>query len=410
MSKEKPDIKIHLPTADFVRQCVRSYYSTQQIPVVSHVQNREFGSILPGRSMWRHIAMRDMNALQDFLVTNCPAHMYYSSAYYEKPGARTMLDKVWQGADLIFDLDADHIPGAEELSYKEMLESVKEQFIKLLDDFLLKDFGFEQKDIGIYFSGGRGYHAHVRHESVKKLNSHERREIVNYITLPEKDISRLVRMETYDVTEYKGRFSKKEICILPDPESSGWKRKLRNGLFEYLDEGQDRERKAIVKELVGFEGIGKKGAEDIWTILFDGDTETCGAANIKRSNRLEAFDNDQLRDKFLRFILDRRTRKMAGETDEPVTSDIKRLIRLPGSLHGKTGFMVVELGLDDLKDFDPLKDTVWKGFTGETDMMVLADHDFELLGENWKLKKGEEITLPTAAAFHVILQRKARVG
>jgi DNA primase small subunit len=37
---------------------------------------------------------------------------------------------------------------------------------------------------------------------------------------------------------------------------------------------------------------------------------------------------------------------------------VKRLIRLPGSLHGKTGLKVVKIDLDELKDFDPLRDAV----------------------------------------------------
>ena len=42
------------------------------------------------------------------------------------------------------------------------------------------------------------------------------------------------------------------------------------------------------------------------------------------------------------------------EIDIPVTIDIHRLIRYPGSLHGKTGFKVQELNPDDLDDFNPL--------------------------------------------------------
>ena len=48
----------------------------------------------------------------------------------------------------------------------------------------------------------------------------------------------------------------------------------------------------------------------------------------------------------------------AGETDEPVTCDVKRLIRLPSSLHGKTGLKVVEIDIDELKTFDPLNDAI----------------------------------------------------
>lgn len=40
--------------------------------------------------------------------------------------------------------------------------------------------------------------------------------------------------------------------------------------------------------------------------------------------------------------------------DEPVSIDIHRLIRYPGSLHGKTGFKVQELSLKELDTFNPL--------------------------------------------------------
>jgi len=48
----------------------------------------------------------------------------------------------------------------------------------------------------------------------------------------------------------------------------------------------------------------------------------------------------------------------AGETDEPVTCDVKRLIRLPASLHGNTGLKVTKILLDDLQDFNPLNDAI----------------------------------------------------
>ena len=47
-----------------------------------------------------------------------------------------------------------------------------------------------------------------------------------------------------------------------------------------------------------------------------------------------------------------------GETDEPVTADVRRLIRCPGSLHGGSGLRVTPLTLRDLEDFDPLQDAV----------------------------------------------------
>ncbi|MCK4757398.1 MAG: DNA primase catalytic subunit PriS [Thermoplasmata archaeon] len=410
MSTDAQQQKTHLPTNEFISQRVRDYYSKERLPDVKTIEQREFGTISPPSFRFRrHMGFEDMKALARYLVNEKPAHMYYSSAYYEIPGAPTMAQKKWLGADLVFDLDADHIPGAENLSYAEMLASVKVEFIKLVEDFLLGDFGFDEKDIGIYFSGGRGYHAHVRHASVLGLNSHERREIVNYITLPNHDISSLLKREVFDVKEFRGHITEKYVYALPDPDAGGWKGKLRNGVLDYLNEGLARDENEIVKELEVCDGIGKKSAKKLWSELFDGDMDKSGASKIIATNKLEAFSDDRTRNLFLKFIMER-TRIMAGETDEPVTSDIKRLIRLPGSLHGKTGFMVRSLTLDQLGDFDPLVDAVWDGHPGETKIMGLADFDFSLMGEDWKLKEKEELALPTAAAFFAVLQKKARIA
>src|SRR5690606_32198531 len=51
-------------------------------------------------------------------------------------------------------------------------------------------------------------------------------------------------------------------------------------------------------------------------------------------------------------------RDRAALADEPVTTDTKRLIRLPSSLHGGSGLRVTPLAPKDLDDFDPLVDAV----------------------------------------------------
>jgi DNA primase small subunit len=53
-----------------------------------------------------------------------------------------------------------------------------------------------------------------------------------------------------------------------------------------------------------------------------------------------------------------RLKEKAALADEPVTTDIKRLIRLPTSLHGGSGFRVTPLSPGEIGDFDPLVDAV----------------------------------------------------
>ena len=129
--------------------------------------------------MWDSDRQED---LRRYLVSQVPMHVYYSSAHYENPSAPKMEQKGWRGADLVFDLDADHIPGAERMTYEEMLHVVKQDMIRLLDDFLLGDLGFAEDEVRITFSGGRGYHAHVQSDRVQRLGSHERSEVVDFVS------------------------------------------------------------------------------------------------------------------------------------------------------------------------------------------------------------------------------------
>src|SRR5207247_8297966 len=127
--------------------------------------------------------------------------------YYENPNAPTMEDKGWLGADLVFDLDADHLPGAKSLSYSEMLEAVKSGITKLWDRFLHGVLGVDEKKMRIVFSGGRGYHIHVFDQRILPLGGHERREIVDFITAKGLDPDSVFQEKVFDKKEFKGRVS-----------------------------------------------------------------------------------------------------------------------------------------------------------------------------------------------------------
>jgi DNA primase small subunit len=393
----------------FIRRAFSRYYEKEDVHPPSKIENREFGVITERGGMWRHLGFRDAGDLRGFIGKQLPLHAYHSSAYYETPSARTMGEKVWQGADLVFDLDADHIDGAEKMSQGEMFDAVKVEFKKLLDSYLLGDFGFDEEDIQIVFSGGRGYHAHVRDERVLKLDSHMRRDLVDYITLPDKDLSGFIVKKTFDVKTFRQHSNAKHIYLLPDEGVAGWKGKFRQGVLEYLDTSETKEKKEIINELRNYDGIGSKMSNEIWRELFDGDEGNRGMDIIKRTNSLEAFSSDRNRNQFVRFILNN-LRVLAGETDEPVTSDIKRLIRLPGSLHGKTGFVVRLLDRESLDDFEPLRDAVWEGFT-DTPVKVTGKENFEidLKGESFTIKKGAETELPEFAALFLLCQKRCEI-
>ena len=203
-------------TTAFVKARFRRYYESTKPILPDRFAKREFGFMFwtPG-IVQRHLGFSRPEDLRSFLTDRVPAHAYYSSAYYEKPDAPTMEEKGWLGADLIFDLDADHLPSASKMSYPEMLEAIRLKILHLYDDFLAADFGFDENTMRLVFSGGRGYHIHVFDERVWSLGSHERREIVDWITAKGLDVQATFRESAFDATEFKGHTRVKKKVVGP---------------------------------------------------------------------------------------------------------------------------------------------------------------------------------------------------
>ena len=102
-------------THNFLKEKFRDYYANATLKTPPRFTSREWGFLgWSGKLMNRHQSFSSKSDLQRFLSKNAPRHAYHSVAYYKDPGAKSgMKDKIWQGADLIFDLDADHIPNAK---------------------------------------------------------------------------------------------------------------------------------------------------------------------------------------------------------------------------------------------------------------------------------------------------------
>ena len=104
----------------------------------------------------------------------------------------------------------------------------------------------------------------------------------------------------------------------------------------------------------------------------------------------------------------------AGETDEVVTVDTKRVIRWVGSLHGKSGLKVTEFPLNRLDPdssncFDPLKEAVV--FTGgSVKVRILADDVCaSISGEHIDPSSGEELLVKESMAMFLCLKGWAEI-
>ena len=372
-------------TTAFIRQRFTEYYKKTVLVAPPALEQREWGFVLfnPGASemrMRRHVGFSGRDELFEYLKNLVPQHTYYSTAYYEKPDAGTMADKGWCGADLIFDLDADHIVKGP---YDQMLARVKEETEKLIA-ILLDEFGMDPKTIELVFSGGRGYHVHVRDLAFRGWGSAERRELIDYVCGIGIDPAVMLT----------GKNTK----------TPGWPNRYRAALIEYIQWiGSLPEPEAMVY-LTGMEGIGKESAI---TFLKKRDEII---AEIERrpsgmivKNRVLSAVVAQQEGEFKKRLLSR-----AALADEPVTTDTKRLIRLPTSLHGGSGMRVQPLELRELHTFDPLTDAVVFD-TRDVKVDCRIALKMPMLGSTYELQKGIT-TVPEAVAVFLCCRGMAEIA
>lgn len=360
----------------FLKERFGEFYRRNSINLPDRFGKREFALMPFGMKMMRrHLSFKRKSDFLNFIRRIVPAHAYYSSAFYQKPDAPTMEEKGWMGAELIFDLDLDHLEKKKVKTYEEGLMVVKEEFVRLVEDFILGDFGFDKRYVKLYFSGGRGYHCHVTDPKVLDLDSSQRREIVDYIIGNEIDESIIFKERV--VTSYgKGRVISR--LEMPKPDEPGWRGRIGRGLLDIIKKIGDEK---ITENLLEM-GIRKKNLERLKSELTP--------QRIKRMEREGLIDQSPF---IRRFFLKAAIKKIAissvaGETDEPVTCDVKRLIRLPDSLHGKTGFKVCSIDINSIDEFDPLHDSIV--FDDEKISVELKEKfSISMKGEKFDLQKGK---------------------
>ncbi len=376
-------------TKRFVRSKYRDYYRTARIELLSDLGMRElafvhFDQSYPAKLvMRRHKAFNTDVDLQNYLKENAPAHAYHSAAIYKYPAGPNMASKDWIGADLIFDLDADHVVDESELpdyTYEDLLVLVKKETVKLID-FLLDDFGFHEDEIELIFSGSRGYHIHIQKQEVRRLGSRERREIVDYITATGLDMDSFLKG-----VEKSGR---EDLKFTRD----GWGKLLLKGLIEFLHEIAAMEEQEAIKVVKRAGKMERKNAKEIIRIAQD---ET--VMERIEQGEIPQFAKAIKWSEITRAVTKTVRVKSADKPDEPVTADIKRLIRLPTSLHGKSSLVVKPLKLATFDEFDPLEDAVVFG-DSPVEVQMVRSAAIKLKGESYKLEEGENASLPEHVAL-----------
>lgn len=405
---------------DFVYEKFSDFYNTLStaVPAPTLLSQRELGFLLlRGRIMLRHKVFARISDLRSFLGEVVPSDVYRSCAYYENPEAE-MDKKGWLGADLVFDIDADHIPTSCDKLHDEWtcvkcgfsgkgitpeacpacagqkfdaktwpcevcLESAKEETIKLLD-MLSADFGFSDSEVSVFFSGHRGYHVHVENEAVKTLDTMARKEIVDYITGIGLSVSG---------GEVKGRSARRkrrsrEFSL----HDFGWNRRLKMGLKNFI--------LSATKEDLTDAGVKGKSA----VMLRNKELILKRCIEEGRWSSVKGLSVGTWR-KLAEYVKELESSKI----DTVVTTDTHRLIRMNGTLHGKTGLRKVEFPTKRLADFDPFEEAV--AFKeGAVKVFVSDAPKFRLGGRVLGPYKQQTVEVPTAAAVLLICRSRAEVA
>ncbi|MCS7140094.1 MAG: DNA primase small subunit PriS [Candidatus Nezhaarchaeota archaeon] len=399
---------------DFVKRLFKSYYLKWRGDPPREYHKREYAFMLSRKGeMIRHISFENWNEMKEFLVKNVPLHVFYSSAYYLQPSAPEMEAKDWIGADLVFDIDVDHLYtsckedhdnwmcldcnfngkgvapeecpscSSKKIESKawfceKCIDVAKEEVIKLVEDFLIKDFGFSPSEIEIVFSGRRGFHVHVESDIVRELDQRARREIVDYV----KGTGLVLR-------------EKKKKLLIPPLNAQGWPGRIARGVYEIINSRSTHDVAKLLclkkgKGITEIEGQLKKilskleGAEGYWML----EGEAC---------------------KVWLKIAEKAVLNMRCEVDERVTTDIKRLIRLPETLHGNTGLIVSKIKMKDLETFDPYVHAV--AFRkDEVKVKIVSMPKIKFLGQEWGPYRDTIVEVPLGLAVYLICSGNAIIS
>ena len=403
---------------EYVSRKFNEFYASPstKIPAPSAIAEREFAFFLfKERIMVRHRSASSLSRLRALLCDAKPSDVYYSCAYYENPEA-DMDKKGWLGADLVFDIDADHIPTSCDKFHDEWacgkcgfsgkgvtpeicpacggqkfdartwpcercIGSAREETAKLID-MLEKDFGFPDSELRVFFSGHRGYHVHVETDAIRTLDSMARKEMVDYISGLGLNLSRRKKVGS------DGKAA---------PRAFGLHKLGRYGRLK-----QDMRKFIEIATKDDLVNAGIKGGASAAILQYKQQV-------LERCIGKEMWDSvigvkDETWFKIAEYI----TNLEISVIDTVVTTDVHRLIRMNGTLHGKTGLKKAEFPAADLVNFDPFKEAV--AFKeGTAKVFVSSAPEFKLSGKMFGPYKNQTVELPTAAALLLVCKGRAEV-
>ncbi|WP_292460446.1 DNA primase catalytic subunit PriS [Methanothermococcus sp.] len=326
---------------DEVKKHYKEYFiyaiKRKWLEIPDDIRHKEIGFGYLKKVDNRNISFDSEKEYLKWVLENAPFHLYKSLSYMEHPDSiGGASQKKILKREMAFDIDVHRVKKCTHKDdgwiCKYCLEEAKNQTFILIDEFLMPDFGLSKNDLKIVYSGNRGYHIYLKPQDEEIKNTIER-----------------------------------------------WDRYQRRYFIEYIL------GKNLNLNYVG-SGWGKR-------ILKQFEKNKIGVKQFeKTSNWKSIIDKKKNKDKILSIIENTKNRL---ELDEKVMEDDIRLLRVIGSLHGYTGFIVKEIKYNSLEYFNPLNHAVFSKFNKEY-YTIKINQKIDLLSINDKTYNSKSKEVPAS--------------
>ncbi len=309
------------------QEIIREYYRTKftlnelkRVIRLEAFENREFGFRYKDGFV-RNLSFESLGKLHRYIAEKAPFGAFVGALYNEPPTLSTPIHTLkWIGREFIIDLDLDEYDsvrtcgcrGGDQLCT--VCWSLVNEAILFVDETLREDFGFN--DVTWVFSGRRGVHCWVRDDIAFNMDSDLRSSIMEYMSIL-KGSKKNIRIQ--DRKDLSATFIKRIYKI------------VANSFIKY----------ATIEDLISL-GYDKAKATKLITFRDQyGLTKELTTAIINKAKHVGALDE----------IFRRRYPRL----DTKVSIDTRRLLRMPGSIHEKTGKKCRILDISkELDTFNPL--------------------------------------------------------
>lgn len=383
----------------FLKSVYSEYYlkHSDLIEVPPPVSKREIGFVIGNEKvMRRHMSFQDNEAIRKYILDNLPWDAFHSCSVYEFP--ENPIDKknvIW--SEIAFDIDAKDLRCEGETYwicdkcgevFKENIQKCSNceselrevNFIaptciektyektKELVLSLIEDFGVDENEIKVFYSGHMGFHVYVDSQVFREISQDERREIIDFLLLNELQPNFFVLFSQLQINKVGvgRRIVSNMVKIIESPSN-----------YTFLDEVSIKKIEQRKNELV--RSLNEGSLKLVLSVL--------GQKILKRIIQ-EALNMSKI------------------PIDPSVTLDEHRIIRMPGTINSKSSFPKFEVNLSEkvypLDLLPPYGEKTIK-------LKVKVAPSFRARGETFKELRDTEEEVPRFYAAYLVSKGVAQV-